>query len=160
MQAADAKSLTYTTLPLSTSVEVTGHPVAHLWVTSSSDDGDFFVYLEEVDPYGYSHYISEGMLRGSHRALAQAPYKYMGLPYHRGFQEDITPLPQGQPVELVFDLLPTSNIFDEGHRIRIRIVSADADNFLTPKYDPAPTVNIHRSKSNASYVTLPIIPAN
>lgn len=159
MTANDQKALTYTTEVLSDAVEVTGHPVIHLWVTSTADDGDFFVYLSEVDENGYAHYITEGALRASHRALSEAPYNYMGLPYHRSFVEDLQPLPAGEPVELVFDLLPTSNIFDAGHRIRLTIMGADADTFATPQLDPAPTVSIYRNTQYSSYIDLPIIRA-
>ena len=83
----------------------------------------------------------------------------MGLPYHRSFAKDLQPLPAGEPVELVFDLLPTSNIFDAGHRIRVTIMGAEANNFATPQLDPAPTVTIYRNAEHSSYIDLPIIPA-
>ena len=57
------KGLTYTTDPLIEDVEVTGHPVIRLWVSSSATDGDFFIYLEEVDAVGISHYVTEGTVR-------------------------------------------------------------------------------------------------
>jgi putative CocE/NonD family hydrolase len=159
MTVQGKKSLTYTTAPLSEALEITGHPVVHLWVTANADDADFFVYLEEVDADGYAHYISEGMLRASHRALDKAPYNNLGLPWHRSYAEDLKALPKGEPVELVFDLLPTSNIFDVGHRIRIRMTGADVDSYLTPKLDPAPVVTIFREAAHASYVDFPVIPA-
>ena len=59
----DEKGLTYTSLPLTAEVEVTGHPVVHLWVSSSARDGDFFVYLEDVSKARYSKYVTEGTLR-------------------------------------------------------------------------------------------------
>jgi hypothetical protein len=62
-------------------------------------------------------------------------------------------------VELVFDLYPTSNIFDEGHRIRVTITCADSDTFETPELSPPPTVSLYRNTEYASYITLPIIPA-
>jgi putative CocE/NonD family hydrolase len=158
MAANDAKGLTYTTAPLKKTVEVTGHPVVHLWVTSTADDGDFFAYLEEVDETGYSHYLTEGVLRASHRKLDQPPFGYMNLPYHRSYAEDVAPLPQSQPVELVFDLHPTSNIFDAGHRIRLTVTCADQTSFETPVLSPAPKVSIYRTSQLASHVLLPIIP--
>jgi putative CocE/NonD family hydrolase len=160
MTANDERSLTYTTDALTESTEITGHPIVHLWVSSTADDGDFFVYLSEVDESGYAHNITEGALRASHRALSDAPYNYMGLPYHRSFREDMQPLPAGEPVELVFDLLPTSNIFDAGHRIRVTIMGADADTFATPQFDPAPTISIYHNAEHGSYIDLPIIPAD
>jgi putative CocE/NonD family hydrolase len=159
MTANDELTLTYTTNVLAEDVEVTGHPIVHLWVTSTADDGDFFVYMSEVGENGYAHYLTEGSLRASHRALSEAPYNYMGLPYHRSFADDLQPLPAGEPVELVFDLLPTSNIFDAGHRIRVTIMGADADTFATPQLDPAPTVSIYRNAEYGSYIELPIVPA-
>jgi len=159
MAANDAKGLTYTTPPLNSAVEITGHPIAHLWVRSSADDGDFFAYLEEVDESGYSHYLTEGVLRASHRKLHTPPFAYMNLPYHRSYAEDVAPLPPGQAVELVFDLHPTSNIFDAGHRIRLTLTCADQASFETPILTPAPTVSIYRNGRHASYIELPTIPA-
>ena len=152
-------------------VELTGHPVVHLWVTSTAADGDFFVYLEEAEETGggrnrgagqkhESHYITEGKLRASHRALSEPPYDYLGLPYHRSFAEDIVDLPGGAPVELIFDLLPTSNIFDKGHRIRVTVTCADKDSTQTPELSPAPTVSVYRNADYASYIVLPIIPVD
>ncbi|MBP1766846.1 MAG: hydrolase CocE/NonD family protein, partial [Candidatus Aminicenantes bacterium] len=130
----------------------------HLWVSSTADDGDFFAYLEEVDETGYSRYLTEGVLRASHRKLDPPPFSYMNLPYHRSYAEDVTPLPSGQPVELVFDLHPTSNIFDAGHRIRLTVACADQTSFDTPVLSPAPKVTVHRNSRFASYVQLPVIP--
>ena len=156
MSENDRKGLTYTSRALEQNIEITGHPVVHLWVTSDSNDGDFFVYLEEIDGSGYSHYITEGNLRASHRALGKAPYDNLNLPYHRSFREDISELPDN-PVKLAFDLHPTSNLFDKGHRIRITITCADKDNTSTPTISPAPKVNVWRNKKYPSHIVLPII---
>ena len=158
MAPNDKKGLSYTTAALAAPVEVTGHPVVHLWVTSTAKDGDFFVYLEEVTPDGYSHYVTEGALRASHRAVSDSGYNRLGLPYHRSFAADVKPLPH-EPVELAFDLHPTSILFATGSRIRVTIVGADKDNTLTPKLSPAPKVSIYRNAGHASFITLPVIPA-
>lgn len=84
----------------------------------------------------------------------------MGLPYHRSFTEDIADLPSGEPVELVFDLLPTSNVFDVGHHIRVSITCADKGNTSTPVLSPSPTVNIYRNADYASHIVLPFIPTD
>lgn len=161
MTLNDHKGLTYTTTPLASDVEVTGHPVIHLWVTSTAKDVDFFAYLEEIDndESHYSHYITEGTLRASHRATATPPFNYIGLPYHRSFAEDLADLPS-EPIKLIFDLHPTSNIFAAGHRIRVTITNTDKDNALTPELSPPPLVSIYCNSNYASYITLPIIPKN
>jgi len=157
MQANDQKALTYTTLPLEADVEITGHPLVHLWLTADAPDLDAFVYLEEVDGSGKSSYITEGNLRASHRKLSRAPYNNLGLPFHSHYQSDLEPIPAGQPVELVFSLLPTSYRFPKGSRIRITVAFADADNFETPVASPAPKLHLLRDKSHPSFVQLPIV---
>ena len=157
MQANDRKALTYTTPPLEKDVEVTGHPLVHLWLTTDAPDLDVFVYLEEVDGSGKSTYITEGTLRASHRKLSPAPYNNLGLPFHSHYQSDLAPIPAGQPVELVFSLLPTSYQFPKGSRIRITVAFTDADNFETPVIDPPPKLHLLRDKNHSSCVQLPIV---
>ena len=159
MTENDEKGLTYTTDVLEEDVEVTGHPVVHLLVSSTASDGDFFVYLEEVDAEGSSRYISEGALRASHRSLYEPYYDNLGLPFHRSHEEDLVELTPGEPAELVFDLQPTSNVFNAGNRIRITMTCADSDNALTPEQSPPPTVTVYRNAGQASYISLPIIEA-
>lgn len=157
MSARDAKGLTYTTPPLAEDLEVTGHPVLHLWASSTATDGDFIAFLEEVDSKGASRYVTEGCLRASQRTLGKAPYDNFGLPYHPSAKKDVAPLVPGAPTELVFDLLPTSTIFNVGNRLRITIVCADRDNLATPVLTPAPTVTVYRNAGSASRLDLPIL---
>jgi len=156
MRANDEKALTYTTSPLETDVEVTGHPVVHLWISTDAPDLDVFVYLEEVDRKGKTTYITEGTLRASHRKLSQAPFNNLGLPYHSHYQSDSAPIPAGEPVELAFSLLPTSYQFHKGSRIRITVVCADADNFDTPVIDPPPKLQLLRGMNHPSFIQLPV----
>ena len=130
-----------------------------IWIESTADDGDFFVYLEEVDAEGVSNYVTEGSLRASHRKVSTPPYDYLGLPYHRSFAEDIAPLP-AEPVRLEFDLHPTANLFDAGHRIRVTITCADRDNQQTPEFEPPPVITLFSDPTRPSSIVLPIIPAD
>jgi putative CocE/NonD family hydrolase len=159
MRANDEKALTYTTPSLETNVEVTGHPIVHLWLVTDAPDLDVFVYLEEVDGKGNSTYITEGNLRASHRAQSAAPYDNLGLPHHRHYERDLEPIPAGEPFELMFDLLATSYLFQADNRIRITVAFADAGNFDTPILDPAPEVRLLRDAPHASLVELPIVSA-
>lgn len=159
LSANDAKGITYTTPPLTETVEVTGHPVVRLWVSTDAADADLFVYLEEVDAKGASHYVTEGSLRASLRATADPGFDYLGMPWHRSFAADAAPLPKGKTVELAFDLFPTSNLFDAGHRIRVTVTGSDKANGLTPEQTPPPRLNLHREDGRASHIVLPIIPA-
>jgi len=159
LAANDAKGLSYTTAPLTAPLEVTGHPVVHLWISASAPDVDVFVYLEEVDAKGGSRYVSEGALRASHRATAEPGYDLMGLPYHRGLRADRADLVPGQPVELVLDLFPTSTLFQPGHRIRVTITGADQANTRAPVRTPPPRLTLWRAAGRGSFLELPVIPA-
>ncbi|HVP80244.1 MAG TPA: CocE/NonD family hydrolase [Thermodesulfobacteriota bacterium] len=157
MRSNDKKALTYTTSPLQTDVEVTGHPVVHLWLRTDAPDLDAFVYLEEVAESGKSIYITEGNLRASHRKLRKAPYINLELPYHSHYQSDLMPIPGGEPFELFFSLLSTSYRFQKGSRIRITVAFADSDNFDTPVIDPAPKVHLLRDRNHPSSIQLPVV---
>ncbi len=157
LNEVDVRALTYTTPPLDAPLEVTGHPIVHLWVTSTDDDGDVFVFLEDVDAAGISRYVSEGALRISHRALAEPLYDNLGLPYHRSYKEDLAPLTPGDAAELVFDVFPTSYLFETGHRIRVTVTGADHANAATPQIDPPSTLAVLRGASHASRIVLPVM---
>ncbi|MFN0178483.1 MAG: CocE/NonD family hydrolase [Gemmatimonadales bacterium] len=152
----DAKSLTYTTAPLTADVTVIGHPVVTLFVSSDQADGDFYAYLEEVDTTGFSRYVSEGMIRASHRTPAKAPWDNLDLPWELHHKSDVVPMSPGQVVELVFDLQPTATVFNGGHRIRVTIAGADVDNTEKPPVRGRPTVMLHRGGERASRISLPI----
>jgi uncharacterized protein len=153
----DAKALTYTTAPLESALKVVGHPIVQVWLRSEAPDLDLFVYLEEVDDEGNSIYVTEGNLRASHRSLGNAPFENLDLPWHSHFQSDLKEIPSGEPVELVFDLLPTAFEFSKGRRIRLAITFADADNFATPVIDPAPGIQLLRDRDHPSSIRLPLL---
>jgi hypothetical protein len=157
MRTHDSKALTYTTPPLETAVAVTGHPIVHIWLSTSAPDLDTFVYLEEVDAAGNSTYITQGELRASLRQLNPAPFANFGLPWHNYYQSEVQPIPAGQSVELVFDLFPTAWKFMPGKQIRVTVAFADAGNFDTPVLSPAPTLQILRDAAHPSFVDLPVI---
>jgi hypothetical protein len=157
LRAHDAKSLTYTTAPLPNAVEVTGHPVVDLWLTTEAPDLDVFAYLEAVDPSGKSTYVTEGVLRASHRKPGTAPFDTFGLPYQTHLQADQEPIPAGQPFEMCFSLLPASYRFPAGSRLRLTISFADQGNFATPVLAPAPEAQLLRDVSHASTIMIPIV---
>lgn len=153
----DRRSLTYTSAALAEDLAVVGHPIVRLFVNASHRDADFVVVLEEVDTEGAVHYVTEGVIRGSHRALSEAPWDNLGLPFQRGHRGDPEPLPVDRPAELVFDLHPTANLFDAGHRLRVALFCRDADNLARPPHaKPENRVHVTRGPS-ASRIELPIL---
>jgi putative CocE/NonD family hydrolase len=105
--------LTFTTAPLEAPVEVTGHPVAKLFVTSSAKDTDLSVRFTDVYPDGRSLLMAEGMLR---------------LRFREGFTKPV-PLVPGEVYEVSVPLWPTSVAVNRGHRIRVAITSSNHPRF-------------------------------
>jgi len=153
----DKKLLCYTTAPLDEDTEVTGHPIVTLYVSSSAEDGNFFAYLEDVNPDGKVTYVTEGMLRALHRNLSdETPPYIMITPYHTFKRKDGMPLQPGKVAELVFDLYPTSYLFKKGHSIRIALSGADKDHFALNPNEP-PTVRFYRNSTYQSRIVLPVM---
>lgn len=153
----DGNGLRFTSAVLAQDRELTGHPLVQLWIASNAADQNVFAYLEDVAPDGQASIVTDGRLKASQRALHQPPYGFLGLPWHRGLEEDYAPLAAGQPVELRFDMLPLSYIFKAGHRLRVTVTGSD------PRERPAaPTGNVLTLLSDAqhpSFVSLPVMPA-
>jgi putative CocE/NonD family hydrolase len=134
--------------------------MVQLWVSSDSQDGDFMVFLEDVDPTGKSTYITDGRLRASLRAVNTPPYNFLELPWHRGYPEDEKLLIPGQPVKLEIDMMPTSYVFKAGNRIRLAISGSQGRIYdLKKQGNPnAPaSVSIYRNKNLVSFVALPVM---
>ncbi|MBX3148012.1 MAG: CocE/NonD family hydrolase [Gemmatimonadales bacterium] len=153
----ETKALTYTTEALAADLTVVGHPVVTLHVSSNQSDGDFYAVLTEVDSAGVSRYVTEGILRASYRDTTTPPYDYLGLPWHRAYKADRKPLTPGQVVTLQFPLHPTATVFNAGHRLRVTIMGADADNTERPPVRGRPTVTLHRGPEHPSGIRLPVM---
>jgi len=179
MTAKDTDNLCYTGQPFDNDTEVTGHPVVKLWVSSSADNGDFYLFLEDVDEKGRTLMVTEGQLRSDwaglydnnemtdHDDIEILPK----LPWH-GYteaQKQENGLAENKIIELTVDLLPTSWVFKKGHSIRLSISGANWPDFqlhpkLSPSNDPKaedniePVVKVHRGSSHPSVLELPIVP--
>jgi putative CocE/NonD family hydrolase len=154
----DSKSLTYTTAPLPSDAELTGFPKLNLFVSSTANDQDFFVYLEEVDDHGVSTLMTEGVLRASNRATRTPPFANGGIPWHPSLKDDQANLSPGVPAQLSFALSPMSNYVRKGHRLRITFNNFDRNaNWDTPELTPPPTVTIYHDAHHPSSITLPFI---
>ncbi len=139
---ADAKLLTYTSAPLATDLEVTGDPVAHVFLSTSDPDADVIVYLEEVTADGQVNYVTEGELRASHR-----------LSHRRADALSVKP---DETMDLAITLLPMSHTFRAGNRIRIAIADADRAQFVE-RQPTAARWTVMRSAATPSRIELPVM---
>ena len=144
--------LGYTGPVLEKDVEVTGTVVAKLYVASSAPDTDFTARLIDLYPDGRAMYVCEGVIRTRFRESDEHP----------------TLMEPGQVYELTIKLEVTSNLFKQGHRIRLDITSSNY-----PRNDRNPNTGhpfgmdaemrvaeqaIHHTAQPPSHLVLPIIP--
>ncbi len=105
--------LVYQSEPLAEDLEVTGYPVLRLHAASDAPDTDFTVKLIDVHPDGFAQNLCYGFQRTRFR---------------NGLDAEPELLVPGRVYEFVLRLLPTSNVFKAGHRIRVDISSSDYPN--------------------------------
>ena len=154
----DKGLLTYTSAPLEADVEITGHPVVSLFLTSTHTDGAFFVYLEDVDENGKVTYLTEGELRALHRQVSSEPSPTkLPVPYHTFLKKDALPLKPGEVAELRFGLQPISVLMKKGHRLRVAIAGHDKDTFIRIPAEGTPTIAMQRNTRALSRIELPVI---
>lgn len=157
----DRRALTYTTPPLGEDTEVTGFPIAHIWVSADGPDADLIVYLEEVTPDGRSHFVTDGAARASHRLVENRfPWSEAHVPFHRSFAGDRQLLVDGTAVKVDFALTPTSYLFHRDSRIRFTITGGERNTYQTAaEVDPSRplTLRIYRDRMHDSHVELPTL---
>ena len=145
--------------PLAEDMEVTGTPVAKLFVETDGPDADFTAKLVDVYPPspdfpgGFDLQIGEAIVRGRFAAD----------------RSEETPLVPGQVVELTVGLYPTCNVFKKGHRLRLDIASS-----CYPRFDLNPNTGeklndnrrtrvatnaVHHCAGRPSSLTLPVVPS-
>lgn len=155
----DSRMLCYTSAPFAADRELTGHAVLTLYLAASEADAAIHAYLEDLAPDGTCRYVTEGMLRALHRKESPPPSHHRGVaPWHSFTRADAAPLAPGEVALLRFALLPTSWRFAAGHRLRVAIAGADADNFGQVPHGRPPVLAIHRGATHPSAITLPVGP--
>jgi len=105
--------LVYSTSPLDTDVEVTGHITLDLFAKSSGVDTDFTAKLVDVSPDGFARNVTEGILRARYRESRTTPAL----------------IEPGKVYEFNIDLWSTSNVFLKGHQIRVEVSSSNFPRF-------------------------------
>lgn len=158
MSGSDAESILHDSEPFANPVEMTGTPVARLWVSADQPDVNVYIVIEDVAPDGRSTYVTDGRLRASWRAVSAPPWSGSDWNWHRGHAEDISPLTPGEPVELVFDLYPISYVFGAGHRIRTSIITKTPNAYEAPPLANGQPIELtlYRDHDRPSQIDLPL----
>ncbi|MFE4582657.1 CocE/NonD family hydrolase [Streptomyces chartreusis] len=153
-RVADRRLLTYTGQPLRRDVRVTGMPVVKLRMAVNKPDADVRVYLEDVAPDGRVTYITEGQLRLASRLVDSGTHPDAAVRVAHSYAlRDACPMTPGVMEDITIGLVSTSALFREGHRVRIAVAGADADNFV-PLKDGATQFTIAPGQST---ISLPVV---
>jgi len=156
--AARPDVLVFQTEPLTEDTEVTGPITVNLWIASSAVDTDFTAKLLDIYPpsndypEGYALNITDGILRSKFRDSWEKPQL----------------LDPGVIYALTIQLFPTSNLFVQGHSIRLDIASSNFPRFdvngntgenpgVSPVKIPARN-SVYHDPGHPSHVTLPLVP--
>jgi putative CocE/NonD family hydrolase len=152
-RAVEARNdvLVYTTGALAESIEVTGPVEVVLYASSSATNTDFTAKLVDVHPDGKAIRLCEGIIRASFRNPDAAP---SAIQPDRVYRYNIP-------------LWSTSNLFKEGHQIRVEISSSNFPRFdrnLNTGIIPALETTsqnakqtIHHGREYPSCIVLPVI---
>ena len=144
--------LVYSTAPLTRDLEVTGPVELVVYAASSAPDTDFTATLVDVHPAGAAIHICEGIVRARFRESYERP----------------TLIEPGQVYEYSISLWETSNLFREGHRIRLEVSSSNFPRFdrnlntgEDSGFDDRPESaqqTIWHEQQRPSHLVLPVIP--
>ena len=158
--------LRYTTAPMSEDTEVTGPGAFYMFAAIDTDDTNFIVKLNDIDPSGNRSPVSTGWLKASHREVDEkksTPWR----PHHPHTRA--IPVKPGEIYKYAIQIYSMSWVFKAGHRIELEIRSQEASDdpsaaLLPPDASHLPsgratTHKIYRDKEHQSYLLLPLIPA-
>ena len=144
--------LVYTSHRLEHDMEVTGPVILTLFASSSATDTDFTAALVDVHPDGKAIIICEGIVRARFRESIRHP----------------TLIEPGEVYQLRVDMWETSNVFKEGHRVRLEVSSSKFPRFdrnLNTGHQPGldsdmrvADQTIYHDRLRPSHLTLPVIP--
>ena len=118
---SDPGVITFTSTPLIEPMEWTGQVHVELLVSSTARDTDFIVKVCDVYPDGRSIALINSVRRAR---------------YREGFEQQVL-LEPGKVAKLAFDIGWLSQIFNQGHRIRVIVASTGA-----PYYEPNPQTGL------------------
>lgn len=151
-----AQYLHYTSAPLATPAELTGHVTANLLVSASETDAAVYVYLSEVLADGSCRYVTEGLLRALHREGESQSQDYVASwPVNTYDRTSARPLVPHEPARLKFALLPVSWTFAAGSCIRLSIGGSDEGHGPQVPHGRPPRLEILRG-TDASWFDLPL----
>lgn len=104
--------------------EVVGPLTATIYASSTQPELLLFLTLWDIAPDGNRQLLTRGWLRGSMRQCDEGQSK--PWLWHHRFTEPAE-LAVGTPLRFDINLVPTANLFKQGHRLALGVSSSDTD---------------------------------
>jgi predicted acyl esterase len=150
-------SLTWTSLPLTETLDVVGDTELRLLASATAADTAWIVTLSDVAPDGSTEPVTAGWLRASLREVDEAASRPGApvLPCRRPVA-----VPVGDDIEYRIPLVSNARQFATGHRIQLTITSDDQDPdipaIMNFRHASVGTSSINTVRS-ASRLVLPVL---
>lgn len=130
----EAASLVYETPVLEEDIKINGTATLTFYASLAAvEDMVFVVHVNDVWPDGTSHFINQGMLLASHRALDEPKSLYLAgpngnvliRPYHPHTSEAELPVSPGEIYRFDVEIWSIHNTFKAGHKLRLALAAQD-----------------------------------
>jgi uncharacterized protein len=159
MVMKDQPVLAYLTSPLAEDMEIVGPAKLVLYASSTADDMDWVIRIDDVAPDGTLQVATKGWLKATHLELDSARSS-IGQPFHTHSKP--LAIEKNRVYEYEIELWPMFRTFRAGHRLRLRIASGDSFshdplNYHSVLFQPGRNT-IYHNREYPSHLVLPIIP--
>ena len=156
--------LKYYSAPMVENTEIAGAIVLNLYASCRGTDMNLFASLWDADPDGKETCLTRGQLKASHRELDPEQSKFwLPVPKH----SNPKPLVPGRIYQFSINLYPTANLYRAGHRILLKVSSADDPpvNLYDMGHDhlcsqTPNTITVYHDARYPSHLLLPITRGN
>jgi uncharacterized protein len=156
--------LKYYSPPLVENTEIVGSAALYMYASARGTDMNIFAGIWDCDPEGKETCLARGYLKASHREL-DSESSQPWLPVHKHVSpQKIIP---GQIYSLAVGFSPLAHLFKAGHRVVLKISSADDDPenlFQVGMYHLCSqfsnTITIYHNAKYPSHLLLPITRGN
>ncbi len=179
-KSAPSRGATFISEPMESDCVIAGYSKLVVWVASTTTDMDIHVGVRVLDEHdrevdyvgpalipGTSNLfypLTKGWLKASHRMLDEARATDW-RPKHTHHRADHAPLTDGEVVPVEVEIVPTTGLIRQGHRIRVDVEPFTGTGHgnrhgYDPSYHDGAHNTLYTGPEHPSYLQLPVIPAD
>lgn len=151
-----ARAVSFTTAPATEAFHITGAPSVHFDVACDKDALSLLVTLEEIDGRGTAHYLTEALLDLKHRKTVKPPWRHIERHWRSEKETDAMAVRPGEVMSVAIDMFAISCRIEKGHRLRLVISAADAENYEMAASDPPAVLKFSLGGENGVRLDAPI----